>query len=610
MRHILFIVIIIVPGLCFSQSTEQREYYDEDREQLKERYFVSDLKINELYGAYESYYISGQLKSIGEYVDNEPIGLWKYYYENGRLKMKGRLKNNSNHGLWSYYYENGNKRMEGNIFSGLREGSWQYFYETGELKSEGFYKKDLKNGLWNYYFEDGALKAKALYNNGDGVYKEFFPDGAIKVEGFIIDGKSDSLWHSYYESGDLKSKGFYKNGAKTGQWTYYYETGDISTVGHFKDNLSHGKWTYYYPNGEIEAQGAEREGKKEGYWKLYYEEGATKGESVYETGSGNYQEYYESGKLKLKGKIVDDKYVGPWIYYYETGEVEAKSTFIEGVGTYTGYYKDGTEKMKGTIENQTKTGTWELYDENGRLAGFYKPVYDDYEPLLRNTLAGESDETVQTYAKPAYKYRSKRIPYLKPRNSDFPTLIFQVNPFNMLFGDLAVAAEYNIQQRLGYELVFHLHRNPFFANSVNLSSGDTFFEGIGFSFRQRFYHKDSKFGMPYFGHSLNYQMLDYAKVYTNVRDNAESNASLRQQSVRYGVLVGSRILQNLNDGGFTFDMNLGLNFGYYNYNELSNTGDQPNIFNEIKNRQFRVSPIVGISFGYVFKLKKVSTLNP
>ena len=601
---------MLLPILSFAQSKEVRNYYDEDREQLKERYFVSDLKPTELYGTYESYYISGQLKSIGEYVDNEPIGQWKYYFENGQLKMKGHLKNNSNHGLWTYYFENGNKRMEGHIYDGYREGEWIYFYETGEQKSEGEYLNDNKNGLWNYYYEDGSLKGKAIYNQGNGVYKEFFPDGEVKMEGFITDGKSDSLWRNYYETGELKSKGLYKEGAKEGKWTYFYKSGNISGVGHFKDNLSHGKWTYYYPDGALEAEGAERAGKKEGYWKLYYEDGSTKGESVYEAGSGDYKEFYESGKLKLKGRIVDEKYVDSWIYYYETGEIEGRAEYDNGLGEYIGFYKDGTQKMKGTVDGQTKTGTWELYNENGTLAGFYKPVYDEYEPLLRQTLANEESKETPKYNKPEYRYRSKRISYMKPRNSDFPTIVAQVNPFNMLFGDLQISLEYNIQQRIGYEALLHVYRNPFFANSYNLTSGDTFFEGYGFSFRQRFYHKDSPFGMPYFGHSLGYQNIDHLKYYTNSFDNSESRATVKQQGIRYGLLVGTRILQNLNDNGFTFDLNVGVNFGYHFYEDISNTGDNNTVFDDLKNREFRVSPIVGVSIGYVFRLKKVSTLNP
>ncbi len=610
MRNRYLVLCLVLPVISFAQSKEVRKYYDEAREQLQERYFVGDLKPTDLYGTYQSYYISGQLKSIGEYVNNEPIGQWRYYFENGQLKMKGHLKNNSNHGFWTYYYENGNERMEGHIYEGKREGEWIYYYETGQKKSDGQFIADKKNGLWSYYYEDGSLKGKALYNTDNGIYKELYPDGALKMEGFIAEGKSDSLWQNYYETGELKSKGFYVEGAKEGKWIYYFKSGSISGIGHFEDNLSHGKWEYYYPDGSVEAEGAERLGKKEGYWKLYYEDGTTKGESVYESGSGDYQEFYESGKLKLKGHIVNGKYEGPWIYYYESGEIEGKAEFENGEGNYLGFYTDGTEKMKGSVAGQTKIGTWELYDKDGSLAGFYKPVYEEYEPLLRPTLENVEGKQAPKYNKPEYRYRSKRIPYMKPRNNDFPTLIFQLNPFNVLFGDLQIAAEYNIQQRLGYELVAHIHRNPFFANSYNLSSGDTFFQGFGISFRQRFYHKDSKLGMPYFGHSINYQNIDHIKYYTNAVNDNESEASINQQSVRYGVLVGTRILQNLNDSGFTFDINLGVNLGYNFYKEISNTGSQTDIFKSMKAQYFKVSPIVGLSFGYVFRLKKVSTLNP
>ncbi|WP_296620720.1 toxin-antitoxin system YwqK family antitoxin [Marivirga sp.] len=611
MKTVFSIILIVIPTLLFAQSKEVKVYYDDEREHLKERYFVKDLDPGVLYGTYESYYISGELKNKGQYVDDETYGQWKYYYESGKLKMQGQLKDNSNHGLWSYYFENGELRMEGKIYQGLRQGNWKYFYETGILKSEGEYIDDLKNGLWTYYSENGGLKAKAIYKNGDGIYKEFYPNGNLKSEGFIKDEKSDSLWKNYYQSGSLKSKGKYSEGAKEGKWTYFYEDGIVSGEGDYIDNLNHGKWVYYHPNGQVSAEGAEREGKKEGYWKLYFEDGGLKGEGIYDAGSGEYKEFYESGKLKVKGAVMDGKSEGKWEYFYESGEKEGEAEFQKGKGEYTGYYRNGDKKMLGVIEDGVKTGTWELYDHNGELAGYYKPIYEDYEPLLRTAKSPTdlADDNLQ-YNKPDYRYKSKSSSYFKSRNNDFPTLILQVNPFNMLFGDLQVSLEHNIQQRIGYELLYHTFRNPFFANSLNLRAGDNFFEGFGFSLRQRFYHKDTKFGMPYFGHSLSYTNVNRFKYYEDKTQTDVVSAEMNAHGVRYGLLVGSRILQNLNDNGFTFDINLGINFNYYFYGEVKNEGQKNEIFDELINQPFKVQPIVGLSFGYVFKLKNVKTLNP
>lgn len=610
MRWIVFILCFLFSLNLFPQGKEVRKYYDDENEHLEERYFVKDLQPSVLYGDYESYYISGQLKSKGQYIDDESFGLWQYYYENGNLKMKGQLKDNSNYGKWTYYYENGKISMVGEIYDGSREGEWVYYYETGVIKSEGKYYGNIKDGLWSYYYEDGSLKGQAIYNKGDGIYKEFYPDGTIKLEGFIKNEKSDSIWKSYFETGELKSKGIYKEGAKEGKWTYFYKNGVVSGEGEFLDNLSHGKWIYYYENGSIMAEGAERAGKKEGFWKLYYDDGVPKGEGVYEAGSGSYKEFYESGKLKLKGQIKNGKNDGQWVYYYESGEVEGKSIFDSGFGEYEGFYKDGTLKMKGDIKEGVKVGTWQLYDDTGKLAGYYKPIYEEYEPILRQANRKNSTEDNPKYNKPEYRFKSKGASYFQAQNNDFPTLILQVNPFNMILGDLQLGIEYHIQQRIGYELLLHTYRNPFFANSLNLRVGDDFFEGFGFSFRQRFYHKDSNFGMPYFGHSISYTHVNHFKMYQNQHNNEETRARLDSRSVRYGVLVGSRILQNLNDSGFTFDINAGVNFTYYFFGDETNIGDQPNIFNERKSKKFKLQPIIGLSFGYVFRLKKVSTLNP
>lgn len=87
--------------------------------------------------------------------------------------------------------------------------------------------------------------------------------------------------------------------------------------------------------------------------------------------------------MKLKGAVVDGKSEGKWEYFYESGEKEGEAVFKNGKGEYIGYYRNSDKKMIGDIEDGVKIGTWELYDHNGVLAGYYKPIYEDYEPLLR-----------------------------------------------------------------------------------------------------------------------------------------------------------------------------------------------------------------------------------
>lgn len=612
MRKIFIIIwFLYLPLLALSQGKEVRVYYDDDRQHLKERYFVKDNDPSVLYGSYESFYLSGELKSKGQYINDETYGLWKYYYENGHLKMAGKLKDNSNHGFWTYYYENNHISMQGDIYDGKREGKWQFFYETGVLKSEGVFKNGVKDGLWTYYYEDKTLKAKAIYDEGDGLYKEFYQDGALKMEGYIKEEKSDSLWVTYYEDGTKKSEGAYEEGEKNGPWMYYYPSGALSSEGSYSHDLSDGKWTYYHENGEISAEGAERDGKREGYWKLYYDDGQMKGEGIFEAGSGDYKEYYESGKIKVKGTIVNGSNEGKWIYFYENGKKEGEADFTHGVGEYTGFYEDGTEKMKGTIKEGNKVGTWELYNTAGDLAGYYKPFYEDYEPILRK--AGKKsrlDQDNPEYKKPEYRYKSRKFKYFVKRNSDYGTIIVQVSPFTMLFGDLQVAVEYNVQERIGYELVIHKLRNPFFSSQYGLGEGDNFFDGFGLDFRQRFYHKDSKWGMPYFGHALQFSNYTRFEEYRSSADNQLNTASMNVNTIQYGVFVGSRILQNINDNGFTFDLVAGVSAGYQNVGDIKNGENVVGLFSSYNNNSFIVKPIFGLSLGYVFGLKKVNTRNP
>lgn len=58
-------------------------------------------------GYWEHYYLNGQLRSKGSYVDGKREGYWGFYYDDGVLESKGRYVDGKRYGCWEWYWTNG-----------------------------------------------------------------------------------------------------------------------------------------------------------------------------------------------------------------------------------------------------------------------------------------------------------------------------------------------------------------------------------------------------------------------------------------------------------------------------------------------------------------------
>ncbi|GEM_PF-182103 len=599
-----------------AQTKKVQTYYDDEKTILKERYSIKDSLNPVLHGLYESFFSDGSIQTRGYYKNNIPDSLWMYFYEKGGIKMSGNLNDGKNHGLWQFFFENGNLNMKGNIYGDTKEGEWKYYYENKQLKVEGRYDDNLKTGPWTYFNEDGTIKAKANYKNDKGIYREYYNDGRLKAVGLNVDGKSDSTWTYYYENGNIKAKGDYKEGLKNGWWFFYHDNGIKASEGEYANGEKEGKWIYYHETGKISSEGALRSGKKEGYWKIFDESGIFRADGVFEKGEGEYHEYYESGKLKIDGFIKDGKNHGQWNYYYEDGSLEGKCFFENGEGNYTGYYKDGSPYMKGKIKDGKNVGVWEFYNEQGNIAGYYRPFYEGDQPsykLIEESSKNTEARSNRDYLKPDYKYKIKNFRYFTPTINEFQGIIIGTNPLSTIFGRLPLSIEYYFQERLGYEMEIAYLRDPFFKNESNIELNETYSNGFDVSIRQKFYSYEKKLGMFYFGHELRFTSLSHK---SNVIDsltsdevNFELEIDANENRFEYAFMFGNRwmkrygekYIKNSRTGGITVDFNIGVGIGYRSYKknyDPNQAYDQ--VFNDVKQNKFSLTPRITLNFGYVF----------
>ena len=606
------LIIMACGNFLYAQRITVHTYYDESETRLKETFMVLEGNQNVLDGKYISYFQNGNIKSEGFYKSNEPTGYWNYFYEGGKLKMRGQLRGNSNYGLWKYYFENGQVSMEGNIYNGKREGEWRFYFESGAKKSRGKFLRGEKTGIWNHFYEDGFLKAQAFYKGDLGFYKEFYNNGNVKVQGYNIHGKSDSTWVYFYEDGVKQAEGSFKAGLRDGLWSYYYPNNNISASGYYKAGEKNGKWTYYHDNGKKSSEGIERGGRKEGNWRIYDNEGYMKGEGYFESGSGEYKEYYDNGNLKVSGEMKDGIHEGKWMYYYEDGSVEGTADFINGEGIYTGYYPNGKLKMKGKIKNGKNVGNWELYKEDGSVAGYYRPIYEEEKPVFKVSETSQEEEEQGDYMKPDYRYKKRHSRYFSPVINEYRGIIIATDPLAMILGSLPLSLEYYFQERMGYEIQFSIIRDPFFKENSTIDLYELYKRGFSIAGRQKFYHQEMGIGMLYFANELRYSNINHQFNELDTANLAEEDIhtiKATENLYEYSFIVGNRWMKLFGEtwnvkskqSGITIDFFIGIGIGYRDFKKKYEENSlYDDIFDDLRQSKFAISPRFGVNFGYVF----------
>jgi len=611
-----FIILIVLIGnsytIAISQHITLRTYYDEGQSLIKEIFTVLDGRKRILDGKYISYYENGNKKSEGFYRNDEATGFWNYYFESGKLKMRGQLRDNTNYGLWRFYYENGNVSMEGEIYHGQREGAWNFYFESGFLKSTGNFKNGKKTGIWNHYYEDKTIKAQAFYKGEMGLYREFYSNGKVKLEGYNRAGKSDSTWIYFYENGVKQAEGEYEDGQRNGQWTFFHDNGNISALGTYHLGEKSGNWQYFHENGKISSEGEEKKGKKEGYWRIYDNQGLLKGDGHFQNGSGEYTEYYDSGNIKVKGEMNNGINVGDWLYYYEDGSLEGKCNFVNGEGQYTGYYPSGKIKMKGAIKDGKNVGEWQLFKEDGTLEGYYRPIYEEDQPVFKLSEKKLKEEAGPfDYMKPDYRYKKRHNRYFSPVINEFRGYIIATNPAALIVGGIPISFEYYYQERLGHEIQINILRDPFFSTDESIDVNTLYSRGFDVAIRQKFYHSDKGIGMFYFANELRYTNKNH---FFNALDSTSMNHQFTkvravENKIEYAFIGGNRWMRLFGERwhkgntqtGITVDLFVGIGIGYRIFDkkyEENHSYDE--IFNDLRQNSFSISPRFGFNIGFVF----------
>jgi antitoxin component YwqK of YwqJK toxin-antitoxin module len=582
------------------------KYHDDNRLAIKEVYYTDSKNSGTKSGPYASFYTSGIARAKGNYLQNQPEGCWERFFETGILKSSLSYKAGKLEGPAIFFFENGKPAQSGHYKSNKEDSTWRFYYESGKLKSTGMYKNGVQEGFWRYFHEDSTLKATAFLQHGKGQYREFFASGGLKMEGIIVGGSSDSVWRYFHENGILKAIGHEKAGQRQGYWKFFFPNGSISSEGHFKDNEKFGRWKYYHETGSLSSEGDLEKDAREGVWKFFFPSGALMGEGRFSGGNGDYTEYYDNGKLRVKGRIENNVYEGTWTFYFEDGGLEGECFYRNGLGDYKGYYDNGALKMKGQMQNGQKVGSWDLMGRDGKLIGHYKTFYDMVQPaaeVARNKPA--KTDSIQNkpknLGKPDFMGNRRRSRHFIPKINELRGFILGMNPSAIALGSFPLSVEYFFHDRLGYEMMFTLYRQPFFkVHAEEIEPKRVFSTGNSLDIRQKLYNQDRGSGSFYIGQEIRITDLNYRLLLSERIDSLTTNRRIltgNENKIEFCLLFGDRLFREYNKHRtLTLDLYAGMGFGY----RLLRIPEEIKTYKNLKTNRLTIPVRIGFNFGFLF----------
>jgi antitoxin component YwqK of YwqJK toxin-antitoxin module len=231
-------------------------------------------------------YYKGVPDGIRREFDEDGTVIKGYVFANGIVRYEGITdEDGKRQGLWKEYYPTGELKSMGHYVNSNQEGDWKFYFENQKVEVEGRYKNGKKDGSWYWFYQNGETLQEENWDNGklDGDFFEYNEAGEIIVKGEYLEGTEEGEW--FYIQGNAIEKGVYYDGMRTGLWTTKWrEDGMLISEIEYDQNLFNGKYATYYHNGQIKETGKYSAGERVGIWYLYNDDGELMLTTVYEEG--------------------------------------------------------------------------------------------------------------------------------------------------------------------------------------------------------------------------------------------------------------------------------------------------------------------------------------
>lgn len=227
----------------------------------------------------------GKLKSGAFNAAGKPVGMHTLtdtlsktslaeIFTEGKLSASGMLDSLGRRtGTWKEFYLSGEIKSEGQYQADQKTGKWMYFFLSGSTEQEGNYVNGKPSGRWRWYYEGKQLLREENYRNGleDGFSIELSEQGDTLSYGEFIDGEREGAW--LFLQGSQRIHGQFKSGQMDGTWEHRFSDGVLAFRGKYNQGIPEGKHQAFRPNGKIYWEGRYENGKREGLWRMYDADG-------------------------------------------------------------------------------------------------------------------------------------------------------------------------------------------------------------------------------------------------------------------------------------------------------------------------------------------------
>lgn len=205
-RHISIIIILFLFTINFYHCSQEKKI-NESQVRISNG-IAYELNQEIAYsGKVISYYESGKLQKVINYLNGTKHGLMITYFEDGKKDTEINYIKGKKDGLCIYWDKNGNKTVEVSFKDDEKDGKYIFWNEKGIITEEGFYKRDEMDSLWLFW-----------NNNGKKIMQ-----GNYKFD------KKEGIWTIYDENEYKEEEGNFRNGDKDGIWIFWDENGNKNT---------------------------------------------------------------------------------------------------------------------------------------------------------------------------------------------------------------------------------------------------------------------------------------------------------------------------------------------------------------------------------------------
>lgn len=197
MKNSMLLVVLgtILCYACNNQKLSEISITDDNGKVLEK--YTMDLETKMKQGAYTTFYPSGAISSVANYLNDTLEGQKIWYYEDGKIEVEENYKRGLYHGVFKAYFEDGSILQEGYYDNNLPSGEWLTYYENGQLKERVTLSGGVENGPFEEYSEAGVLSSKGSYKDGpneEGLLELFDASGDLVKKMLCRSGVCLTSW--------------------------------------------------------------------------------------------------------------------------------------------------------------------------------------------------------------------------------------------------------------------------------------------------------------------------------------------------------------------------------------------------------------------------------